>query len=343
MARDVGKNNLEKSLKIGALLFAGASALVAVAGKVAALRDKSDDVNHRTSRTNAIESNKHAGVDKSADGFDSGMYSGIETKAAEADTSRAMLEDLAQAAEEAACDESAANIMVAVAHTPGLAASGIARGVLESLLPDEDVVVLPKVNKISGGPVYRAIKRGFDIVSCSAALVALSVPMGIIAFKIKRESDGPAIFSQHRLGKNGEVFSLYKFRTMYTSAELKGAQWATEGDPRVTPLGKVLRAARLDELPQFWNVVKGDMSLIGPRPERPIFSEEFARRIDGWNQRLLIRPGVSGLAQVTGGYELLPKEKARYDIEYIENRSVGLDIRIIAKTLVTVFKRQGAR
>ena len=258
-------------------------------------------------------------------------------------TSREVLEELAQAAEEADSDETAAEIMVAVAHTPGLASSGIARGILDSLLPDEDIVVLPRVRAVSGGPIYRAVKRGFDVISCSLALIVLALPMGVIALKIKRESDGPAIFSQRRLGKDGKEFSLYKFRTMYTSAEVKGAQWATEGDPRVTPLGKVLRATRLDELPQFWNVVKGDMSLIGPRPERPIFSEEFARRIDGWNQRLMIRPGVSGLAQVTGGYELLPKEKARYDIEYIENRSIGLDIRIIAKTLVTVFKRQGAR
>lgn len=258
-------------------------------------------------------------------------------------TSREVLEELAQAAEEADSDETAAEIMVAVAHTPGLASSGIARGVLDSLLPDEDIVVLPRVRTVSGGPIYRAVKRGFDVISCSLALIILALPMGVIALKIKRESDGPAIFSQRRLGKDGKEFSLYKFRTMYTSAEVKGAQWATEGDPRVTPLGKVLRATRLDELPQSWNVVKGDMSLIGPRPERPIFSEEFARRIDGWNQRLMIRPGVSGLAQVTGGYELLPKEKARYDIEYIENRSIGLDIRIIAKTLVTVFKRQGAR
>lgn len=93
--------------------------------------------------------------------------------------------------------------------------------------------------------------------------------MAAIACLIKKESEGPAIFSQHRLGKNGEVFSLYKFRTMYTSAELKGAQWATEGDPRVTPLGKILRSTRLDELPQFWNVVKGDMSLIGPETGTP--------------------------------------------------------------------------
>lgn len=257
--------------------------------------------------------------------------------------SRQVLEELAQAAEESASEESTANIMVAVSDTPGLSESDIALGVLETLLPDEEVIVLPKVSRIAGGPLYRGAKRVFDVVASSAALIVLAIPMGAIAVKIKSESEGPAIFSQRRLGKDGKIFSLYKFRSMYTDAEVKGAQWATEGDPRVTPFGKFLRATRLDELPQFWNVIKGDMSLIGPRPERPVFSDEFARRIDGWNQRLLIRPGVSGLAQVKGGYELLPKEKARYDIEYIEKRSFGMDVRIMARTLVTIFKKQGAR
>lgn len=339
MTRGSAKAGLCSALKTGVAFFVGATAAVALAGQVAARKSRERRRACCASSTDSDMLLNHCGVDgQFCEGATAASAANDENEA-----SRVMFEDLAQAAEEAACDESAANIMVAVAHTPGLAASGIARGVLESLLPDDEVIVLPKVNHIAGAPAYRAVKRAFDLVSCSAALVALALPMGIIALKIKHESDGPAIFSQHRLGKDGEVFSLYKFRTMYTDAELKGAQWATEGDPRVTPLGKVLRATRLDELPQFWNVVKGDMSLIGPRPERPIFSEEFARRIDGWNQRLLIRPGVSGLAQVTGGYELLPKEKARYDIEYIENRSLSLDIRIIVKTLVTVFRRQGAR
>ena len=99
----------------------------------------------------------------------------------------------------------------------------------------------------------------------------------------------------------------------------RGAQWAAGDDPRVTPFGRKLRTSRLDEIPQFWNVVKGDMSLIGPRPERPVFHEAFKERIDGWEQRLAVRPGITGLAQVEGGYELLPKEKALLDIEYIEN------------------------
>ena len=167
--------------------------------------------------------------------------------------------------------------------------------------------------------------------------------MALVSLIVRLESPGSAIFSQDRVGKDGKVFALYKFRSMYVGAEVKGAQWATEGDPRVTPFGRKIRKTRIDELPQFWNVLKGDMSLIGPRPERPTFSQEFAKRIDGWEQRLLVKPGISGLAQVKGGYELLPKEKALYDIEYIENRGIALDLKIIWATLRTMFTGDGAR
>ena len=126
-------------------------------------------------------------------------------------------------------------------------------------------------------------------------------------------------------------------------AEERGARWAVDGDPRVTPLGKRLRSSRLDEIPQFWNVVRGDMSLVGPRPERPAFCREFERRIDGWSQRTLVRPGITGYAQVHGGYELLPKEKARLDIEYIENRSIIMDLKIMLATLGVLKTGEGAR
>lgn len=194
-----------------------------------------------------------------------------------------------------------------------------------------------------GGGGYRVMKRVFDMVSCGAALVILAVPMALIALGVKAGSPGPAIYAQRRVGKDGRAFELYKFRSMYTDAEMRGARWAEEGDPRVTPFGRFLRTTRLDELPQFFNVVKGDMSLIGPRPERPVFHDEFCRRIDGWDQRLAVRPGITGLAQVEGGYELLPKEKALYDLEYIETRSIALDLRIIFKTLSTMLTGKGAR
>lgn len=252
-------------------------------------------------------------------------------------------EILTEAAAEAKTVQEKAAVMTGLADTPRLTESGIAPEVLEKLLPDEEIVVLPKVTKVSGGLFYRAIKRAFDIVSCSCALVLCAIPMAVIAMKIKQESEGPVFYAQRRVGENGKVFKLYKFRSMYTDAEARGAQWAAEEDPRITPLGKKLRKTRLDEIPQFWNVVKGDMSLIGPRPERPAFHKEFCKRIDGWDQRLLVKPGISGLAQVTGGYELLPKEKAVFDIRYIEKRGIVLDLSIIWKTVKTVFTGDGAR
>ena len=167
--------------------------------------------------------------------------------------------------------------------------------------------------------------------------------MVIIALKIRQESPGPAIYAQNRVGCDGKVFKLYKFRSMRVDAEALGAQWATEGDPRVTSFGRFLRKSRLDEIPQFWNVLKGDMSLIGPRPERPAFHEEFCKRIDGWEQRLAVRPGITGLAQVRGGYELLPREKILYDLDYIENRSLKMDWSIVWQTLRVMVSGDGAR
>lgn len=220
--------------------------------------------------------------------------------------------------------------------------SPIPRDVLEALLPGDDVVELEEP-EVGGGPGYRLAKRAFDLVSCAGALVVLAVPMAVIAVKIKAESPGPAIYAQRRVGLGGREFFIYKFRSMYSDAEVRGAQWAADGDPRVTPFGKKLRRTRLDEIPQFWNVVRGDMSLVGPRPERPAFCEEFEKRIHGWHHRTLVKPGISGLAQVTGGYALLPKEKVLLDMEYIRHRGVKMDLSIIVKTLKTVFTGDGAR
>lgn len=250
---------------------------------------------------------------------------------------------IADAASRVSSDEEAFAVMDGLRTTRGLTESGIAPDVLSKLLPDDEIVVLPRIDRVAGSFGYRAFKRAFDIASCGAALLILAIPMAIIAICVKAESPGPAIYAQRRCGKDGKVFSIYKFRSMYEDAEARGAQWAAGDDPRITPLGKKLRKTRLDEIPQFWNVVKGDMSLIGPRPERPAFSDEFEKRIIGWNQRMMVRPGITGLAQITGGYELLPKEKALYDLEYIENRSLAMDWSIIWRTLRTMVTGDGAR
>ncbi|WP_270573803.1 sugar transferase [Candidatus Collinsella stercoripullorum] len=262
---------------------------------------------------------------------------------AELGTAGSVVEQLADAAGAVGSEREARAVMSALGETPGLTESAVAPDVLARLLPDDEVVELPALARVGGGPAYRAAKRAFDVVSCSCALVLLAVPMAAIAFKIKRESPGPAIYAQTRVGKGGRLFKVYKFRSMYVDAEARGAQWAQGEDPRVTPFGRRLRNSRLDEIPQFWNVVRGDMSLIGPRPERPVFHEAFKERIHGWEQRLAVRPGITGLAQVEGGYELLPKEKALLDIEYIENRGILLDVKIMLRTLGVMRTGEGAR
>lgn len=269
-------------------------------------------------------------------GFDKRSFS-------DAPTDQEVLEQLREAAVDAETTGEFATVLEAVGHTPGLSESGIAPDVLAGLLPDEGIIELPRVHHISGSFAYRLIKRAFDFCSCAAALVLLALPMVIIAIKIKLESPGPVFYSQRRMGKDGREFSLYKFRSMYQDAEVTGARWAEEGDPRVTPFGRFLRDKRLDEIPQFWNVVRGDMSLIGPRPERPAFHKVFCERLEGWDQRLLVKPGITGLAQVEGGYSLLPKDKVKFDILYIENRSLVMDLSIVFRTIKTMVSGDGAR
>ena len=209
--------------------------------------------------------------------------------------------------------QAAAEIESVGKYEPKLIENGIPDDVLAKLLPGDDVLELTEP-KVAGRLGYRFIKRAFDVASCGCALIVLAIPMAIIAAKIKLESYGPVIYSQRRVGKDGKIFNVYKFRSMYSDAEARGARWAAGDDPRVTPFGKFMREKRIDEIPQFWNVLKGDMSLIGPRPERPAFCAGFEKRIHGWHYRTMVTPGLSGLAQVTGGYDLLPKEKVVLDL-----------------------------
>lgn len=190
---------------------------------------------------------------------------------------------------------------------------------------------------------YRIVKRIFDIASCSVALVLCAIPMGIIAILVKTDSPGPVFYRQERLGLNGKPITVTKFRSMREDAEAMGAKWADGEDPRVTKIGAKLRQSRLDELPQFWAVIKGDLSLIGPRPERKVFYDEFEKYIHGFSQRMHVMPGISGLAQVNGGYDLLPAEKVIYDLDYVKNRSLLMDLKIIFKTIGVIFSHEGAR
>ncbi len=198
--------------------------------------------------------------------------------------------------------------------------------------------VVPK-----GKPVYSFFKRTFDIVVSFSAGLLLLIPMGIIAVLIRLDSEGPALFKQERLGKDGKSFYMYKFRSMRIDAEKNGPKWADQNDDRCTRLGKFLRKCRLDELPQLWNIFMGHMSIVGPRPERPFFYDEFETYIHGFRHRLAVQPGLTGLAQVNGGYDLDPEEKIVYDMRYIKERSLWMDLKIMFKTVSLLFSHEGAR
>ncbi len=195
---------------------------------------------------------------------------------------------------------------------------------------------------VKNGLIYEYTKRVFDVVLSSIGLIVAIPLMVIIGIAIKLDTKGLIFYCQERVGKNGKVYTLYKLRSMHENAEENGAQWAEEDDPRVTKVGRFIRKTRLDELPQLFNVLKGDMSLVGPRPERPVFTYQFNEQIPGFINRLQVKPGLTGWAQVNGGYELTPAEKLEYDLYYIENRSIWLDIKIILKTIKVVLTGKGA-
>ena len=195
--------------------------------------------------------------------------------------------------------------------------------------------------KINNG--YLFLKRVFDFTMSASAAIVLLVPMILIGIIIRLDSPGPAIFKQERLGKNGKPFMMYKFRSMRLDAEKDGPRWADKHDSRCTRVGSIIRKTRLDELLQLWNIMKGDMSIVGPRPERACFYDEFEKYIPGFRKRLLVKPGLTGHAQINGGYDLKPEEKIVYDMEYIRECSFKMDILCILKTVKIVFSHEGAR
>jgi len=195
-----------------------------------------------------------------------------------------------------------------------------------------------------GRSFYEKLKRVTDIF-----LVLLLLPVFILVFlfvfiAIKLNSPGSVLFKQVRVGRNDKQFVIYKFRTMIQDAEKNGAQWAVKNDTRITSVGRFLRLTRFDELPQIINVLIGDMSFIGPRPERPEFVDELVKTVPHYKLRHLVRPGLSGWAQVKYEYAATKEESAKkleYDLFYIKNRSIILDLKIVLKTIMTIVSRRG--
>lgn len=182
---------------------------------------------------------------------------------------------------------------------------------------------------------YLLTKNLFDWCAAAVGLIALAPVMFVIAAILKLTSKGPVFYRQVRVGHNNNCFQIYKFRSMRVDAEKNGAQWAQRNDPRVTPFGRFLRRTHLDELPQLINVLKGEMSLVGPRPERPIFVSELSQKIEGYPLRLLVKPGITGLAQVYHRYDESiedVKVKLHYDINYVKDCSFAMDLKIIWNT-----------
>ncbi|EFF64335.1 sugar transferase [Turicibacter sanguinis] len=190
---------------------------------------------------------------------------------------------------------------------------------------------------------YYFIKRNFDIVISLMGLVLLSPIILFFSVLVYIESPGKVIFKQKRIGKNGSVFTLYKIRSMRLDAERNGEQWTQEKDTRILKIGTFIRRTKIDELPQLINVIKGEMTLVGPRPETPTLTFKFNDKYPGFVNRLSVTPGLTGLAQISGGYDLNPHEKLKKDLEYIGNQSLIMDIWIVLNTFLVVITGKGAR
>ncbi len=227
-------------------------------------------------------------------------------------------------------------------------------GVHTKFIPDyQDVIpTVPYTEDMDGLPVINIrhvpltelinafIKRTMDIVGSLTAIVIFSPLMLITALLIKLTSEGPVIYTQERVGLHNRSFRMYKFRSMYVQRpEEEATRWTTRGDPRVTPVGHIIRHTNIDEMPQFFNVLKGDMSLVGPRPERPQFVEKFKEEIPRYMIKHQVRPGITGWAQVNGlRGDTSIKKRIEYDLYYIENWTVSLDLKILFMTVFKGFK-----
>jgi len=192
--------------------------------------------------------------------------------------------------------------------------------------------------------VATRIKRAVDIAAALALMISALPIILVTAVVLKTTSRGPVFFSQIRVGVQGKPFTLYKFRTMRADAEHKGAQWTMNNDPRILPIGRFLRACRIDELPQCWNILRGEMSIVGPRPERPEFTSKLSEEIPYYDLRHIIKPGLTGWAQVNYPYGASVEDslkKLQYDLYYIKNYSLLLDLNILLRTVLVTLHRGG--
>lgn len=210
---------------------------------------------------------------------------------------------------------------------------------------ESDWIIRSFVDGLSVSGFYELFKRLLDILGALVGLLILAVLFPFLAIAILGDSGPPIIYSQPRLGRGRKVFTIYKFRSMRRKTEtINDVQTTTENDPRVTRVGKFLRKTRLDELPQFWNVLRGDMSLVGPRAEVPKLVEEYQKQVPFYRARLLVKPGLTGWAQINYGYVSSVEEtsiKLEYDLYYIKHRTLAMDFQIVLRTIGTVLRRTG--
>ena len=205
-------------------------------------------------------------------------------------------------------------------------------------------VPLVNLSRGSWSPGMRATKRVMDVVLSGLALLVLSPLFAWIAWRVKRGSDGPVFYRQERLGLHGQPFQIIKFRTMVTDAEGETPQLSSDEDPRITQVGRRLRQTRMDELPQFWNVLRGEMSMVGPRPERAFFADQIVEQSPHFLRLQKVRPGLTSWGQVKYGYAenvAQMRQRLRYDIMYLENISLLLDLKILLYTVKTVLRQEG--
>jgi exopolysaccharide biosynthesis polyprenyl glycosylphosphotransferase len=214
---------------------------------------------------------------------------------------------------------------------------------LNSKLSKADDIPMLKVKKLGLTSEQKLLKRALDIVLSIIALILTSPVMLIMAVLIKKQDGGNIFYKQERVTEDEKTFDVLKFRTMVMNAEkLSGPVLAGEDDPRITKLGKFMRSTRIDELPQVINILKGEMSLVGPRPERPFFVEKFKNEIPDYKYRTTVKAGLTGLAQVWGKYSTTPEDKVRYDIIYIKNYSILLDLKLILQTIKIMFMKESS-